>query len=47
MKLKENTLLNKALEGLRKMMKKGVTAEVDGIEFKVIDTRENGGGLDA
>ena len=44
--LRGKRAFNKALEGLRKMMKKGVTAEVNGIEFKVLDTRKNGGGLD-
>ena len=35
-------MFNKALEGLKVIMKKGVVNEVDGIKFKVLDSRHKG-----
>ena len=36
----------KALDGLKDLMKKGAVGEVNEIKFKVLDTRTNGAGLD-
>ena len=37
---------NKALEGLKEVMKKGAKNEIGGIKFKVLDARKKGAGLE-
>ena len=44
--LRGKHVFKKAVEGLKENMKKGVTNNVNGIEFKVLDTRMNGVGLE-
>ena len=36
----------KAVEGIKEMMKKGAMGEINEVQFKVLDTRKNGAGLD-
>ena len=40
------TVFQKALEGFKNMMKKGVIEDVNGIQIQVLDTRKNGVCLD-
>ena len=43
---KGRRMFRKAIEGIKDMMKKGAVGELNGIKFKVLDTRTNGAGLD-